>query len=483
MPAEIGQAAGQRSTGRQITPTFVQNLIMVLDPILIMVVGFICYAVYLWTRETPVESQFIVAIVVGGFLTSLFYQFYNVYPRDLLVSTRQPIKRIILGWISAFSLLLFIGFALKISDSFSRIWAVSWFLTTASVLVTSRVTLNTWITNHVRSGGLAARTIILGAGEQGQRLAAHLTKTQDSFIKVLGFIDDRKSRVPRSWEGYEVLGDTQDLLRLIRGNLVDQVIVALPWTASQRLSALIYTLALTPVRVCLATEPIDFEIPNRSVKFAGHIPILQVLDHPLTGWSLVAKDIEDRVLSFMILLFTAPILLCISLAIKLDSKGPVLFKQTRFGFNNQPIEVWKFRTMYDDSLDPGGALQATQDDPRVTRVGRFLRRSSLDELPQFFNVLFGDMSIVGPRPHPLLLQAGEHRFEDIVDRYAARHRVKPGITGWAQVNGWRGETESLDKMRGRVEHDLYYIDNWSLQLDFWIIVKTVIVIVRGNNAY
>jgi lipopolysaccharide/colanic/teichoic acid biosynthesis glycosyltransferase len=173
----------------------------------------------------------------------------------------------------------------------------------------------------------------------------------------------------------------------------------------------------------------------------------------------------------------------IALAIKLGSSGPVLFKQKRQGFNNNLIEVWKFRSMHAQMEDPDCEVQTTRDDPRVTRLGRFLRRTSLDELPQLFNVLRGDMSIVGPRPHALATKADGQLFEEIVDSYAARHRVKPGITGWAQVNGWRGETDTLDKIRNRVEYDLYYIDNWSIWLDFFIIAKTVMVLFRDEKAF
>jgi Undecaprenyl-phosphate glucose phosphotransferase len=483
MLAEMEQSVGQSTQIRQISPTFIQNLVVILDPAIVVVGGLICYAAYLVSRNTQFETQFIIAAITGGVFSAGFFQCFYAYQREFLFSKRQPIQRLLVGWICAFALLLFIAFALKISDSFSRVWAVSWFLTAASGLVATRLTLSFWIASRVREGALAERSIILGAGKRGQHFAAHLRKIDDPCTRVLGFIDDRKSRVPRSSHGYEVLGNTQDLLDMIRANRVDQVFVALPWTASERLFELINIVALTPVRICLVTEPLAFEFPNRSVNFVGKVPTLQVFDHPLSGWSYVMKDIEDRLLSFLILLFIAPLMGVIALVIKLDSPGPVLFKQNRFGFNNKLIEVWKFRTMYVDQSDFGGSLQARENDPRVTKVGRFLRKSSLDELPQFFNVLLGDMSIVGPRPHPVELTSGGRRFEEIVDRYAARHRVRPGITGWAQVNGWRGETDSIDKLKGRIEHDLYYIDNWTVWFDLIIIIKTMIVIFKDENAY
>jgi exopolysaccharide biosynthesis polyprenyl glycosylphosphotransferase len=208
-----------------------------------------------------------------------------------------------------------------------------------------------------------------------------------------------------------------------------------------------------------------------------------LFDRPISGRSYALKLVEDLAFAGIALLFMAPLMLVIAAAINLDSPGPVLFKQRRFGFNNNLIEVWKFRTMRTDCADADADVQTTKQDPRVTRVGQFLRKSSLDELPQLINVLRGEMSIVGPRPHAVATKAEGQLFENVVYGYAARHRVKPGITGWAQVNGWRGETDTIDKIRKRVEHDLYYIDHWSVWLDLYIMVKTCLVVFRDENAY
>jgi Undecaprenyl-phosphate glucose phosphotransferase len=208
--------------------------------------------------------------------------------------------------------------------------------------------------------------------------------------------------------------------------------------------------------------------------------MLNVFEKPLAGWNYIVKIIEDRVLAAGILVLIMPLLLLLSALIKLDSRGPVLFRQKRYGFNNEVIEVFKFRTMYVDRCEDQLVAQATKYDPRVTRVGRILRRTSLDELPQFLNVLSGTMSIVGPRPHAV---AHNEQYSRLIDEYLARHRVKPGITGWAQVNGLRGETETLDKMEQRVRYDLYYIENWSLLFDIRIILRTLFVGFSHPNAY
>ncbi len=195
------------------------------------------------------------------------------------------------------------------------------------------------------------------------------------------------------------------------------------------------------------------------------------------------KTIEDKVIAAAALAILSPVMLLVALAVRLDSKGPILFKQNRFGFNNELIGVYKFRSMYHEMRDADASKLVTKGDPRVTRVGRFIRKTSLDELPQLFNVLKGELSLVGPRPHPTKAKAGDQLYNDVVDGYFARHKVKPGITGWAQVNGWRGETDTTEKLQRRVEHDLYYIENWSLALDLYILWRTPFALLKAENAY
>ena len=211
--------------------------------------------------------------------------------------------------------------------------------------------------------------------------------------------------------------------------------------------------------------------------------MLAMMDKPLSDWDRVVKNVEDRVLGALLLLLAAPVMALVALAVRLDSKGPIFFRQKRYGFNNELIEVLKFRSMYVDQQDATGSKVVTRGDPRVTRVGRFIRRTSLDELPQLINVVKGQMSLVGPRPHATGSKAERDLFEDVVEGYFARHRVKPGVTGWAQINGWRGETDTREKLVRRVEHDLYYIDNWSVLFDLYIIALTPLSLATGKNAY
>jgi exopolysaccharide biosynthesis polyprenyl glycosylphosphotransferase len=235
------------------------------------------------------------------------------------------------------------------------------------------------------------------------------------------------------------------------------------------------------VRLC----PGEFALRLGAVQtshIGGHT-FLNVIDRPLRDWRWIAKSIEDRILSSLILAMISPVMLAIALLIRLDSRGPALFRQKRYGFNNELIEVLKFRSMYIDQTDANASKLVTKGDPRVTRVGRLIRKTSLDELPQLINVLKGELSLVGPRPHALQAKAADRLYHEVVDGYFARHRVKPGITGWAQINGWRGETDTSEKIQRRVEHDLYYIDNWSVFLDLYILLKTPFALLRGDNAY
>jgi exopolysaccharide biosynthesis polyprenyl glycosylphosphotransferase len=212
--------------------------------------------------------------------------------------------------------------------------------------------------------------------------------------------------------------------------------------------------------------------------------VLDVFDRPITDWDVVVKSLFDKVVGSLVLLAALPVMAVTAIAIKLDSRGPVLFRQKRYGFNNELIEVFKFRSMYVDQSDATAAKLVTKSDPRVTRVGRFIRKTSIDELPQLFNVVFkGNLSLVGPRPHAVHAKAEDRLYDEAVDGYFARHRVKPGITGWAQINGWRGETDNQEKIQRRVEHDLYYIENWSVLLDLYILAGTPFALLKTENAY
>ena len=239
-----------------------------------------------------------------------------------------------------------------------------------------------------------------------------------------------------------------------------------------------------PVDIRLSAHSNKLRFRPRAYSYIGNLPVLDVFDKPITDWDVVMKWLFDKLVGSAMLIGAAPLMLLTAIAIKFDSRGPVFFKQKRYGFNNELIEVYKFRSMYVDKCDATASKLVTKDDARVTRVGRFIRKTSLDELPQLINVVIkGDLSLVGPRPHAVHAKAEDRLYDEAVDGYFARHRVKPGITGWAQVNGWRGETNTHEKIQRRVEHDLYYIENWSVVFDFYILAKTPFALAKSENAY
>jgi putative colanic acid biosynthesis UDP-glucose lipid carrier transferase len=271
-----------------------------------------------------------------------------------------------------------------------------------------------------------------------------------------------------------------DLLLLARRSRIDEIVVHLPEKRDAAFYGMVQKLGELPVNVNLCPDLSDLPIPPRKFTVLRDALMINVYERPLSGWAALVKRAEDIALSAVLLLLFLPLMLVIALMTKLDSRGPVLFRQQRFGFNNNPISVYKFRTMYVEATNDPTVPQARRNDPRITRIGRFLRRTSLDELPQLINVLVGEMSLVGPRPHAI---AHNEYYAKLIDGYLNRHRVKPGITGWAQVNGLRGETPTLEAMHERVKHDLFYIENWSIWLDVWILFRTLLVGFVHRNAY
>ena len=285
--------------------------------------------------------------------------------------------------------------------------------------------------------------------------------------------------------GLPKLGTVDDLLVFARRTRIDLIIFTIPVTAEARIVEMLTKLSVLPVDIRLSAHTNRLQFRPRAYSYIGAVPVIPMQDKPIADWDVVVKAAFDRTVGALMLLALSPLMIATAVAIKLDSKGPVLFRQKRYGFNNELIGVFKFRSMYTDKTDHTASKLVTKDDPRVTRVGRIIRKTSIDELPQLFNVVFaGDLSLVGPRPHAVHAKAAERRYDEAVDGYFARHRVKPGITGWAQINGWRGETDTRQKLEKRVEHDLYYIENWSVLLDMYILVKTPLSLLsKSENAY
>jgi Undecaprenyl-phosphate glucose phosphotransferase len=422
---------------------------------------------------------FIMAIAFAVLAESL-----GCYDLDAQFSLRVAWQRVAMSWLTSALFMMTLGFMLKASDAVSRGWAAGWFISGGLALLLSRSATTVWVRRLKNRGTFNQRVAIFGAGPQGIRFADYVQSHDRLTITLVGFFDDRRDgRVPVTASNVPVLGNLSDMVSMIRKGLVDQVVVALPWSAEQRLQQVVSRLALTPVKIRLAPDLASFAFARRPIVVLGDIPMLTLFERPISGIDAGVKLAEDKILTILILAMIWPLLLIIALIVKLDSPGPVFFRQPREGFNNKPFRVYKFRTMYKDQSQFSGIQQASRTDPRVTRVGRILRRTSLDELPQLFNVLNGDMSLVGPRPHAASTRAGGRLFSDVVASYAARHKVKPGITGWAQVCGWRGETDTEEKLVKRLEHDLHYIENWSLWFDFYILFRTIGSVLLPRNAF
>lgn len=471
-PADPAQQAGTAGLSPALTPSVLGTGLALLDTVTIACAGYLAYLIWLSGDPYADWSSYAIVTVLGTVLALNAFGWLRLYDFKVLARPEATLGRLLAASALVAGVLLALSYFTKTSEQYSRVWAGLWFLIAAAGPLASRLAVLSMIRRGRLDDVLCRRIAIVGEAEHARRLVRQLALVGDPLTRVVRVFSSRTGEV-----------DLTTLEGCIRRNEIDTVVVAIPWVEEDRALRTLGRLYQYPVDVLLCPRGIGLSLTRPRVSYLADVPMLALADRPLAGWRYVVKAVEDRVLASMILLLIAPLLLFIAMLIKLDSRGPVLFRQKRYGFNNQLIEVWKFRTMYHDQTDHDADQLTRRGDPRITRVGRFLRASSLDELPQFFNVLRGDMSIVGPRPHAVSAKAGGLLYQEAVRQYAARHRVKPGITGWAQINGWRGETETVKQIRRRVHHDIAYIEDWSLWLDIKIIVLTVFVGFTGKNAY
>lgn len=414
------------------------------------------------------------SFIVSGSLSDL----YRSWRSDPL---RVEATRILLCWAVAAVTTGFIAYSVDLLSSFPREIAWRWFLTAPAVLIVSRLTVRLVLRVGRIQGHNYRKVAIAGSTRIAAQLAETIIGAPWMGLKLAGVYDDRNPKDQRVVQelGPHFKGNIDDLIRCAEAGEVDQIYVTLPLRAELRIRDIIDRLAELPVSVLYAPDFFMFNMLHARWEQVGNHHIVNVVSTPFLGVSGVTKRLEDIVLSTAILSLIAIPMAAIAVAIKLTSPGPVIFRQHRFGLNGKEFEIWKFRTM--TVVEDGAAyVQATRGDSRITRLGRFLRATSLDELPQFLNVLRGDMSIVGPRPHPVAL---DERHRRLIPRYIFRHKIRPGITGLAQVNGFRGETDTLEKMERRVEKDIEYINHWSLGLDLKIILLTLLRGFTDRNAY
>ncbi|MFZ3032948.1 MAG: undecaprenyl-phosphate glucose phosphotransferase [Parvibaculum sp.] len=467
-----------------ISPSVLRGSVRMIDAFITVVLGIVLYHGYVGDDALVQRLLYYPIIGSTALLVLLYFQLWGLYRVPVLQRAFHQMGRLFVAWSSVFLTLVVAGFLLKITDDISRVWIVSWYAGGFGALLAMRAGAGVAVRHWMKVGRLERRVVIVGGGERGLRLIEALRASSASDIKICGVFDDRgDQRVPEDIAGYPKLGTVDELVRFARSNRIDLLIMALPLTAERRVLEMMRKVWVLPVDIRLSALDAPLRMTPGTYSYVGNVPFFNLYDKPLSDWDYVLKLIEDRVLATIFLVLLSPLFLLIAIAIKLESKGPVFFKQRRYGFNNELVEVYKFRTLKHESADKDADKLVTANDDRVTRIGRFLRRSSLDELPQFITVLKGGMSIVGPRPHAILAKAGDELYGDVVDGYFARHRVKPGITGWAQINGWRGETDTREKIQHRTEHDLYYIENWSLLFDLYIIARTPLSMLAGENAF
>jgi Undecaprenyl-phosphate glucose phosphotransferase len=466
------------------SPIVLAGAVRMIEFALVALAGLAIYYFYIVPREGFAWYYF---AAIGGIamLAMLAFQAADIYQVEAFRGHEKQYMRLASAWSIVFLIAISISFFSKTGDQFSRAWLGSFYVIGLGVLVGFRRLLFLMVRRWTREGRLTRRTAIVGSGEMGANLVTSLCAQKDSGVEIIGVFDDRgDDRTSAYCAGKRKLGTVDDLVEFGRRTRLDLVIFSLPITAETRILQMLKKLWVLPVDIRLAAHTNKLHFRPRSYSYLGRVPMIDVLDRPIADWDVVMKWLFDKIVGGLLLLIAAPVMVVVALAIKLDSPGPVFFRQKRYGFNNESIDVLKFRSLRVEKSDPLAQTSVTKNDPRVTRVGRFIRRTSLDEVPQLINVVIkGNLSLVGPRPLAVSQRFQNQLFNEAVDGYFARHRVKPGITGWAQINGLRGEITSQDKIQQRVNHDLYYIENWSLLFDLYILARTPLALLHTENAY
>jgi Undecaprenyl-phosphate glucose phosphotransferase len=477
-------AAASQNPRPAYSPIVVAGFVRLIECVLIALAGSLSYLAYVvpqhgfsWVYGAAIASITALSIVV--------FQAADIYQIHAFRRPVSQMARLFSAWSIVFLIAAAVSFFGKFDVLFSRVWVTAFYATGLLVLLAERTILYTIVRRWMLDGRLTRRTVIVGGGDPGANLITALRHQEGSDVQIVGVFDDRNDdRSPTTCGGLEKLGTVDDFVEFARRTRIDLVIFSLPITAETRILQMLKKLWVLPLDIRLAAHLNKLRFRPRSYSYIGNVPVLDVFDRPMADWDVVMKWLFDKIVGGIAFLFALPVMAIIAIAIKLDSRGPILFKQKRYGFNNDMIEVYKFRSMYVEATDATASKLVTKDDPRVTRVGRFIRKASLDELPQLFNVVFkGNLSLVGPRPHAVNAKAETRLYDEVVDGYFARHRVKPGVTGWAQVNGWRGETDTQEKIQKRVEYDLYYIENWSVLFDLYIVAITPFALLKTENAY
>ncbi|HEX6998142.1 MAG TPA: undecaprenyl-phosphate glucose phosphotransferase [Gammaproteobacteria bacterium] len=428
----------------------------------------------------PLTEPYIFLAIFSALLCYTLIQQETIQARGAFVSGWTLATRVGLAWLAVVGLLLLIGYATKVSAMYSRRALFLWFMGTAPLLMATPILLRQCFRRLAVATGNTRSVVIAGVNAMSRALAQKIKTTPELGLEHCGFFDDRGPRRVSGGDDEEVelAGSLADVAAFAKQRRIDVIFIALPYHL-ERTKRLLNDLRDTTASVYLIPDISFLGLIQARADDIHGVPIIALCETPFQGWRGFKKRTTDVVLASLMLVLGLPLMAAIALAIKLTTPGPVIFKQRRYGLDGEEIVVYKFRTM--TVMEDGDDIkQVTRNDPRVTRLGRFLRRYSLDELPQLLNVLQGRMSLVGPRPHAV---AHNETYRKLIDGYMVRHKVAPGITGLAQVNGCRGETADLEEMRRRVAYDLDYLRHWSLSLDLKILFKTLAVLFRDQKAY
>jgi Undecaprenyl-phosphate glucose phosphotransferase len=482
--AQSTEPRAQRATALPpVSQTAMISAVVALDTLLILSTGLLTQAASTQAMELGAGAGFAIAAAISGAAVLALGRVWSYTVMSLASPVRQ-FTRVALAFVAVFAGLASLDYVLSATALLPRAWIVAWLTAAFIAVIALRLVVVLLIRRWTAQGRLARRAVIVGGGRPTEELIRQLRNTAGHAIRICGVFDDRsKDRSAEPSERYRVIGSYDQMVSFCREQAIDLIIVALPATAEERILQILKKLWILPIDVRISAHQSKLRLRARAYSYIGDVPFLAVFDKPLSDWNWALKELEDRVVAAILIVLLSPVMLAVAIAVKTTSKGSILFRQKRYGFNNRLIDVYKFRSMYTDMLDAEASKQVTRGDPRVTPVGRFIRKTSLDELPQLFNVLKGELSLVGPRPHATRARANNRMYEDVVDGYCARHRMKPGITGLAQINGWRGETDTEEKIQRRVEHDIQYIDNWSIWLDLYILLMTPVSLLNTKNAY
>lgn len=457
-------------------------LLRVFDLVIVFVAGYVtyyfspAYITYSSLGVSGVPDHYLDALQFSLVATFLLFSLFNIYQVWRGVSILTELKKISVAWLTVGLLLTAIAFITKSGSDYSRYWIVVWFASAWVLLIIFRGFVRV-ILRYLRSSGFNNRHIVIvGTGDQAIVVADRLRRSTWFGLEISALYGGVNGNLPSWLEDKLLINNVEDLRNYVDENSVDQVWICLPHTEEKTISDVINVLDESSVEVRYVPDIFEYQLMHHSLLEIAGVPIVNISYSSIDGFNKVIKAAEDYILASILLLLLSPLMLIIAIWIKISSKGPVLYRQQRVGWNGKEFTMFKFRSMPVDAESHSGPVWSNKDDNRATGFGSLLRKSSLDELPQLFNVLYGEMSLIGPRPErPMFVE----KYKDEVPHYMKKHLVKAGLTGWAQVHGWRGNT----CLHSRIEHDLYYIENWSLWLDIKIIFLTVFKGLVDENAY